>query len=250
MGIHYFDTNIYRYGDKYKVVYMKRYQADELHVKREFDKKDEKVENGKLKSNISHSKSRILALGLCNQWNYFCTFTLNKEKYDRFDLKAWHDDFSQWIRNQRRITGFDLKYLLIPELHKDGAWHMHGFIKGFDWNLLSKFQKEIHPYKLIRGGYRYHEGILNKFGFNSFGRIRSPEAAARYLLKYITKSMAELNIGLGNHLFYASQGLNSPELVAEGCLPWVLTECDFHNEFLHTGWLDEAEYLYVSRRLL
>ncbi len=249
MGIHYFEANIYRYGDKYKAIYMKRYQADELHVKKEFEK-EPPLEDGKLKNNISRAKSRILALGLCNQWDFFCTFTLDKQKYDRSDLKAWQKDFAQWIRNNRRITDQDFKYILIPEPHKDGAWHMHGLVRGYDWDSLSRFDPEVHPVKLVRKGYRYHPGILKRFGFNSYGKIKNQEAVTRYLLKYITKSMAEVNMELGNHLFYASQGLNSPELVANGCTPWVLTECDFHNDFIHTGWIHESEVNYVTRRLL
>jgi len=249
MGIHYFETNIYKYGDKYKAVYLKRYQADELYLKKEF-KKEENVENGKLKNNISRAKSRILALGLCNEWDFFCTFTLDKQKYDRFNLKKWHEDFAHWIRNNRIKTGFEFKYILIPELHKDGAWHMHGLIKGYDWDSLSEFDPRIHPIKLIRKGYRYHPEITKKFGFNSYGSIINQEAVTRYLLKYITKAMAEINMELGNHLFYASQGLNSPELVANGCTPWILTECDFHNDFMHTGWIDADDVSYISRRLL
>ena len=248
MGIHYYDTSIYKFGNEYKVVYLKRYQADDLTLGKEF-KKPEKLENGRFENNIARAKSTIMAIGLCNDWDFFCTFTLDKTKYDRFNLRAWQQDFSQWIRNQIRITGHEFKYLLIPELHKDGAWHMHGFVRGYSWDDLSLFLPEIHPYDLVKKGYRYHPGITEKFGFNSFGRIKKKEAATRYLLKYINKLMATINISLNSHLYYASQNLNRPELIANGMTPWVLTQCDYHNDFLHMGWLDLEDLYYVKNRL-
>ncbi|WP_446787967.1 rolling circle replication-associated protein [Macellibacteroides fermentans] len=249
MNIHYYDCAIYKYGKEYKIVYLKRFKSDEFHTKKEFENDLEKV-GDKFTNNIIRAKSNVLALGLCNEWDYFCTFTLDPQKYDRYNLKKWRKEFTQYIRHQRIATGQKLKYLLIPELHLDGAWHMHGLIQGYSWDNLTKFNPKIHPLDLCRGGYRYHQGITEKFGFNSFGKIKNQGAVSRYLIKYIKKDMASLNIVLGNHLYYASQGLNKPEIVAEGCTTSYLTDIGFKNEFMACNWISQEEAKRISKYMI
>lgn len=179
---------------------------------------------------------------MCNDWDYFTTFTLDQNKYDRFDLGKWQRDFSQWIRNYRKKTGYAFKYLIIPEHHlKDYAWHMHGLILGIPWVELHKFNPAIHPIKLVTKGYRYHEGILNKFGYNSFGKIKNKDATTKYLMKYITKTMAESNLGLGSHLYYASKELQKPELLANWYICNYVTRIDYENEYMASAWITEKE---------
>lgn len=249
-AIDYFDVRVYRYGDKYKVNYLKRFIADSYYIPDD-DFSDDDKESGKLLNNLCRAKSNVLALGMCNSWEYFVTFTLNRLKYDRGDLDTWHKDFSQYIRNQKRLHGLNIQYLFIPELHSDGhSWHMHGFISGIPWDMLDSFVPGKHPQRLIDGGYRYHKGIKDKFGFNSFGRLQSIEAATKYSLKYITKSMAARKDELGAHLYYCSRGLARPELVAEGVSVAYLSKIEFENEFLATGWLDSVQASHLSEHLL
>lgn len=245
-AIDYFDVRVYRYGDKYKVNYLKRFIADSYYVLDD-DFSDDDKESGKLVNNLCRAKSNVLALGMCNPWEYFVTFTLNRLKYDRCDLDTWHKDFSQYIRNQKRLHGLNIQYLFIPELHSDGhSWHMHGFISGIPWDKLESFVSGKHPQRLIDGDYRYHKGIKDKFGFNSFGRLQSIEAATKYSLKYITKSMAARKDELGAHLYYCSRGLARPELVAEGVSVAYLSKIEFENEFMASGWLypDQVSHLF------
>ena len=60
----------------------------------------------------------------CNDFDLFFTLTLNKELIDRYDYKAAVRKFGQWADNHVRRAG--LKYVAVPELHKDGAIHFHG----------------------------------------------------------------------------------------------------------------------------
>lgn len=252
MGIQYYDVKIYRYGDRYKINYIKRFASPELYVPDDDIRTDEEdLAVGKLVNNICRAKSNVLALGMCNPWEYFVTFTLDPRKYSRDNLSLWQKDFSHYIRNQRQIHSLDIKYLLIPELHKDGrSWHMHGFIMGIPWDNLLDFLPGQHPIRLIRGGYRWHKGINDRFGFNSFGKIQNVDAASKYALKYITKSMAARKEELGTHLYYCSRGLHRPEMIAEGCTIQFLSEVEFENQFMASGWLDEAQIANVKGVLL
>ena len=115
-------------GKKYKLTYFKvgvRQAGFELESKpRVVGVNDEKLD-----SNISRARSRVYEYAMCNPWQHFVTLTLNKKKYDRTDLGKFNRDLGQWLRDYQKKYGIRIKYLLIPELHKDGQnWHMHGFL--------------------------------------------------------------------------------------------------------------------------
>lgn len=205
----------------------------------------------KFESSLSRAKAQVYQYALCNDWDWFCTFTLDKKLRDRFDLKGFNRDLSRFLRNYRRQAP-DLRFLLIPEQHKDGAWHMHGLIAGLPEELLSPFCiEDLRPWfgrrrrsklqKLHDKGYLNWPDYAKRFGFVSMGRIRSPEACARYVTKYISKSMSARVFDVGSHLYYASRGLKRAERVL---FDWYFTPDNFNDavlrfntEFCRCGWL-------------
>lgn len=116
---------------KYKITYLQSVCASGWEDKREYNAKGS-VNDNKLSNNLSRAKSKINEYAQCNPWDYFVTFTLDKEKYDRYNLKQFQKDFSEFLHgyNKRCDDDEKVKYILVPEQHKDGAWHMHGLIKG------------------------------------------------------------------------------------------------------------------------
>lgn len=201
---------IHRYTDQiYKIVHFKS--------PRSFVERSEKCDRSakgnseKMDAAISRAKRVCLEIGLCNHWDWFCTFTLDKEKYDRHNLRKWYKDFTQWIRDQRKKTGRRIRYLLIPELHQDGAWHMHGLMEDVPETISFAELRYIRgwkvPDKLVTGNYRCWLDCHVKFGFCSLGCLRSPVAAGFYVTKYISKSLSESTISVGAHLYYASHNL-------------------------------------------
>lgn len=170
--------------------------------------KSEHVDGTRWAQSLIRSRVRVEELGLCNPWDWFATFTLDPQKYDRDDLSVFKTDFAQWVRDRKKTQGYEIKYLIVPERHKDGAWHMHGLISGVPDSELSLFVPDLHPKKLVDGGYYNWQRYADKFGFCSLGRVRSQEACARYTLKYLTKDLARSNSGFGANLYSASQGLN------------------------------------------
>lgn len=217
--------NIYRYTDQiYKVVHFKstmpgyRGSGDVQHH-------DEKMD-----SSISRAKRVILELALCNDWKYFCTFTISGAKSDRQDLKAWNKKFKQWLRDQRKKFGRPFRFVLVPEQHADGSWHMHGLFD--DSPTLISFRElydrgENIPWKLVKGGYLNWPDYQKKFGFCSFGEIRNRVAVAFYITKYISKSLSETCMPVGMDLYSASDGLNRATLHGD-----VYGECSYLNSFL------------------
>ena len=158
------------------------------------------VNEEKLDENISRARSKIFELASCNQWDFWCTFTLDKTKYNRSDLEKFKKDFSQFIRDQRKRLNSKIDYLLVPELHSDGqSWHMHGFINGLPKTELRLFKsKERLPVKLldkVKRGDQVYDWLAyrEKFGFNDLELVKNQEACSKYITKYISKEMSNLS---------------------------------------------------------
>lgn len=158
------------------------------------------VNTEKLTNNLSRAKSTVKELAICNPWDYWCTFTINPDKYDRYNLDAYFKDLGKFINNYNSYNcpdEYKVKYLLVPEQHKNGAWHLHGFIKG------------IKPQDLFTNtnGYLDWKQYHNKFGFISMDHIRDMDKCSSYILKYMTKDTDKNVTELNRHLYYCSKGL-------------------------------------------
>lgn len=167
----------------------------------------------KLANNISRASSKVKELVLCNPWDYWCTFTIDKVKFDRYNLKGYVKRLGNFLRDYNKYCDPDdkVKYLLIPEMHKDGAWHMHGFIRGIR-------QQDLYRNK---NGYLSWRQYERTFGFISMKRIegeRAIEHLSSYMLKYMTKEIRNTIKELGAHSYYSSQGLQTAQTLYKGHL--------------------------------
>lgn len=167
----------------------------------------------KLPAALSRARKVCLELALCNEWKWFCTFTIAENNYDRKNLDGFYEKFSEWLKYQRKKLGVKIPYLLVPEQHGDGSWHMHGFMTDAVDQMLVSFKDQYDagadvPLKLVRNGYFNMPEYQKKFGFCSFGKIRDHIATAHYTTKYISKSFQGDARRVGLQLYYCSQGLN------------------------------------------
>lgn len=160
---------------------------------------------GKLANNISRARSKVFEYAVCNEWDYFFTMTLNPNKGDRYNLQCFNKDLKEWIKNcNKRIDGFHMRYIMVPEQHKDGAWHFHGLMSG-----IPETEFEINQY-----GYLDFPRYAKRFGHISLGKIRDRLAVAIYVTKYITKDLGVLKDKY-THLYYVSQGLKRAKVIAK-----------------------------------
>lgn len=159
---------------------------------------------------LSRSKSAIVQLVANNEWDYFVTLTISPDAdTDRYNIKLAKKRITEFLSNYARRSGSDsgFKYLLIPELHKDGAIHFHGVFKG------------INPDDLKVNKYGYWDFVpyVKRFGFCSLGRIKDINACASYMSKYMTKDMlAGQPFERGMHLYFASKGLKKDAVISVG----------------------------------
>lgn len=185
---------------------------------------------------VSRARAAIFELAACNHFEWFCSFTLDDAKRDRHDLVAFRKDFAQFIRdqNKRRDPQRKIRYLLIPEQHKDGAWHMHGLFMGLG----------LHD--LVRNEYGYLDwpAYRLRFGFFSCSRIRSRLACSKYITKYVTKDFGTCkDMGAGAHLFFASQGLQRRQTLDKlqgGSCPYLDSgaAASYENDYVRIFWTD------------
>lgn len=204
------------------------------------------VNEEKLLNNLARTRNTIFELAMCNEWDLFCTFTLDKTKYDRYNLNSFRSDFTHMIRNLRTKYKTDIAYLLIPERHKDCAWHMHGFIKGLPSEELRNFtlKEKLPTYiqKKVKAGSKVYEwtSYRKKFGFCDLEAIRDKNKASSYVTKYITKDLLESVSELNHKSYYCSQGLLRAEEIKRG----HLAECptfDFENEYVKIAWFKSED---------
>lgn len=193
-----------RCGDIDKVQYLAKVKTAGLEVPEYYNGDKQTTTNDeKLFNNLVRAKTTVQEYALCNKWDYFCTLTVSPEKFDRYNLKEIYKTFSKWVNNYNRTA--NLKYLIIPEQHKDNAWHFHGLLAG------------VPPQHIINNsnGYPTWKPYADRFGFANVSPVRDHLKVSNYITKYITKDLGK-GIEKGDHLFYASHGLSKPKIIMKG----------------------------------
>lgn len=74
---------------------------------------------------MRRARAQVRDLALCTPFRWFVTLTLDPKRVDRHDMGEITRHLNHWLDNQVRRRG--LAYVLVPERHKDGAIHFHGF---------------------------------------------------------------------------------------------------------------------------
>lgn len=218
-----------------KVYYEDEWERLELEALKRYERQNKS--NSKLVESLIRSKRNVFEYAFSNDWDYFATFTINKNKFDRYNLNAYHTAFSHWLRNYfRRKFNDNVQYLCIPEMHKDGAWHEHALIKGISkqhfklFDINDKLPHYIRK-KLLSGGEIYNcPAYAKKFGFCTFEPVRNAEACAKYITKYITKDMFNSVNVFGAKVYYASRGIKKAEVLKRGYYQGNYIQ-DFSNDY-------------------
>lgn len=225
-------------GQNYKLTLHRRLRQAGVEDNRKYRPKKGTVHDKKMDCNISRARSKIFEYAACNEWDYFCNLTLDQRKYDRHNLAVYIRELTQWLRNYGKKNKSAIKYLFIPEHHKDGAWHIHGLIKGVPESDTEDFIPSKHPQKLIDAGYKNWPPYGSKFGFVSLGEVKNPEAVSKYLTKYITKDMEANNRQLGARLYYCSKGLKEAMEIKRGSMAATIKP-DYENEHVKVQWFKD-----------
>lgn len=148
-------------------------------------------------------------------WDYFITLTLAPNKIDRMDYNLCTSKVRKWFQNLRRIEGAgNMRFLCVPEEHKDGAWHFHALIA------------DAEKIKLTDSGHTTKQGqrIYNldgwHLGFSTAIEVGQDAEDSIRLATYVTKYLTKHSITLiGRHRYFASNNIpktRETKLIYEG----------------------------------
>lgn len=139
-------------------------------------------ENHCIKVSLSATKNRIYNIARSNTWDWFITLTFDRTITDssEYDLIVYR--LKTFLNNLQKRTCPNLKYLIVPELHKDNEhYHFHGLLSDCDGLQFSFSGRQDNKGNPIFN-------ILNwKWGFTTATRVTDTQRVSSYITKYITK---------------------------------------------------------------
>lgn len=145
--------------------------------------KPKNMNNPSRDDNILRARRKVFDIALLNSFDYFFTFTLDKEKIDRYDVSVIKKRLIKYLNNMQQRHNF--RCLLIPEFHKDGALHFHGLCSG--------------DLKLVDSGKKTESGqiIYNvpqwRLGFSTAIELYGDyTVVCKYITKYISKDFKKI----------------------------------------------------------
>lgn len=138
----------------------------------------------------SRAKNNVYYLARSNMWDWFVTLTVApSENIDRYDYDDVSKKARKFFNNLRQRKAPDMYYLIVPEQHQDGAWHMHALLGG-----CSGLQFVDSGHADRRGNVIYNFENW-KFGFSTATAVTDTRRVSSYISKYITKSLVSSTKG-------------------------------------------------------
>ena len=165
----------------------------------------------------ARTQRTILDYALNNDFTHLLTTTIDPKRFDSTDLDLIL--VKMWDSVSRNLNLIGLKYLAVPELHKDKKkFHLHilivannDFESYFDkWGYLYNQKRKIWEY--VGSHFKFW-----KWGYSNVKRIdRDPTDLVKlgnYLKGYVTK---DLIVSFGRKRFWASKGLKKGKVIKLG----------------------------------
>ena len=206
-----------------------------------------------LEKSINRTKTRISDYILCNDFTHFVTFTFDrknskvKSEEDRHDLRKMSKLLITWVNTEQvnhfRRHGRKFGYLIVPERHKNGAWHFHAVFQGYK-NEIEDFYSSKNKYLTVDEIRSKNKKPKNKRGFlprYTLGRseiapVKDKFRMSSYIKKYITKELINEKY---KKRYWASRNLKLPEIIeniVESSTTiskeYLLKEYDYHKIYI------------------
>lgn len=149
---------------------------------------------------MRRARAKVRRLALANEFSYFVTLTLSPDEVDRYDAAAIMKRVNRWLSNMVQRHG--LRYILVPERHKDGAFHFHGFFAGPGLEAVPSGHSDSQGHEIFN---------LPQWGFGftaAIGLYGTYSQAVGYVCKYIGKQGGERPMG---RWYYSGGDLKEPQ---------------------------------------
>lgn len=200
----------FRCDDDGVIIERKRYEGDLMEnpftgveeMIRDLDEM-EKRRAESIRCSLYRTKSKIYQLARGEDWEWFITFTFDGSKIDRYsydECSAFLSGWLQRIRCKHLEFDFDLKYMVVPEQHKDGAWHFHGIFANVSADIMDLYKAPWHDDYRVRA---------YKKGFSTAEPVKDQLAVSNYISKYITKDL--VSVTRGKKRYWHTRNLHLPD---------------------------------------
>lgn len=206
-----------------------------------------------LEKSINRTKTKISDYVLCNNFTHFVTFTFDpknpkvKSEENRHDLLKMSKLLMTWINSEQinhfRLHGHRFKYLIVPERHKNNAWHFHAIFEDYK-NDIQDFYSSKNKYLTVDEIRSKNKKPKNQRGFlprYTLGRseiapIKDKTKMSNYIKKYITKDLINEKY---KKRYWCSKNLKTPEIIeniVESSTTiskeYLLKEYDYHKIYI------------------
>lgn len=78
-----------------------------------------------IERSMRRARAKVRRIALANDFKWFVTLTIDPAKVDSHDGAAVVKKLNAWCSNM--VQRYGLRYVLVPERHKKGGIHFHGF---------------------------------------------------------------------------------------------------------------------------
>lgn len=185
----YYNVRVKTYLDGTKqYMYSERIKEKGYKVEKR-EKTGQNVER-KERDNMIRAVQKVYDLARSNVFDWFITMTFDPAKVDRYDYDACVDAIKGFTK---KLCKDGNQWIIVPEQHKDGAYHFHGLVSG-DLDLTY-----------------YADGVYNLnnygYGFTTATKIRDRARVSTYIAKYLTKL---ITVPKGRKRYWASRSLQCP----------------------------------------
>lgn len=209
-----YNTRIKTYADGSKHIKFYKFniaKGNFFDIKSKTNSNDIELKYSRYK-NLYKSKSNLIDLAyhnsLIKNWEYFITFTFNQKKINSFNYNIVSDILSKFLDNLKHQNK-NMRYILVPELHKSGAIHFHGVFSNLD-NIKLIPARNLKTNKFIyKNGLKIYNITNYKYGFTTASKIKNQEAVSVYISKYMTKNLIDLDF---KKRYWASKNLERPKI--------------------------------------
>lgn len=200
--IHYLDSHSVRFYSKEITEKLERVEKEKKYFSLEDENPFKYDADRSLLVSKNRTVNKIYDLCKSNTWEYFITLTFSQEKVDRYDYNEVSKAIIKWLHSIKNSCSPNLRYIIVPELHKDGAYHFHGLIADIGNMEMIDSTKRTKNNDIIYNIKNY------KLGFTTATKVKENNRVSGYITKYITKELCTTTIN--KKRYWSSKNLNKP----------------------------------------
>ncbi|MBQ8902334.1 MAG: hypothetical protein IJY87_04635 [Bacilli bacterium] len=209
----FYNTKIKTYADGSQQVKYNNFVSTKGNAKKEVSGVLSEEERKRQRyKNLYNAKQNVIDLAyhnsLIKEWEWFITLTFNPEEVDSKNYDQVSEKLSMFLDNLKHQNK-DMRYIILPELHKSGAVHFHGIFANVP-NLKTQEARNPKNNRLIyQNGTKIYNVTNYKYGFTTASEIKNQEAVSVYISKYMTKDLIDINY---KKRYWSSKNLQRPTI--------------------------------------